>query len=76
MTGTFVLNLYVYAQTKERTQSRVTVTNENGTQVVYHTSRRDALHQMLFGVSVLSSDRCTKLCPQATYEAPLKLTLA
>lgn len=48
-------------QTVERTKSQVTITSsKGGAQIKYHTNRRDALHQMLLGVSVLSTDRCGK----------------
>lgn len=41
----------------EKRKAEVILTKEDGTQLVYHTNRRDALHQMLLGVGVLSSDR-------------------
>lgn len=40
----------------EKRKAEVILTKE-GTQLVYHTNRRDALHQMLLGVGVLSADR-------------------
>ena len=41
----------------EKRKAEVILTKEDGTQLVYHTNRRDALHQMLLGVGVLSTDR-------------------
>ena len=41
----------------EKRKAQVILTKEDGSQLVYHTNRRDALHQMLLGVGVLSTDR-------------------
>ncbi len=41
----------------EKRKAQVILSKEDGTQLVYHTNRRDALHQMLLGVGVLSTDR-------------------
>ena len=38
-------------------KAEVILTKEDGTQLVYHSNRRDALYQMLLGVGVLSTDR-------------------
>lgn len=48
----------------EKRKAQVIVTREDGTQLVYHTNRRDALHQMMLGVGVLSTDRYA-LLPQS-----------
>lgn len=50
-----------YLQMPERRKTEVIVTKDDGTQLVYHTNRRDALHQMLLGVGALSTDRCALL---------------
>ena len=62
-------------QVSEKRKAQVIVTKEDGTQLVYHTNRRDALHQMLLGVGVLSTDRYA-LVPQPlkkplTHDVPL-----
>ena len=44
-------------QMPEKAKMDVILTKVDGTQIVYHTNRRDALHQMLLGVGVLSTDR-------------------
>ncbi|CAL8462586.1 g2119 [Coccomyxa elongata] len=65
------VSLHQTDQTTERTKSRVTITDGDGNQVVYHTSRRDALHQMLFGMSVLSSDSLRWMWAPRTAQAAL-----
>ena len=50
-------HLWVCVQMPEKRKAQVIVTREDGTQLVYHTNRRDALHQMMLGVGVLSTDR-------------------
>ncbi|CAK0756580.1 hypothetical protein CVIRNUC_002467 [Coccomyxa viridis] len=40
----------------EKEKVDVILTKEDGTQIVYHTNRRDALHHMFLSVGVLSSD--------------------
>ena len=57
-------HLWVCAQMPEKRKAQVIVTREDGTQLVYHTNRRDALHQMMLGVGVLSTDRYA-LLPQS-----------
>ena len=47
----------MHVQMPEKEKVDVILTKEDGTQIVYHTNRRDALHQMLLSVGVLSSDR-------------------
>lgn len=48
-----------------RKKARVTVTREDGQETVYHTNRRDALHQLLLGAGALSTDRCACPCHRA-----------
>ena len=47
----------VHMQMPEKEKMDVILTKEDGTQIVYHTNRRDALHQMFLSVGVLSTDR-------------------
>ena len=49
------------AQMPPRKKARLTVTMEDGREIVYHTNRRDALHQLLLGAGALSTDRCGRL---------------
>ena len=46
-----------HAQMPDKERVDVILTKEDGTQIVYHTNRRDALHQMFLSVGVLSTDR-------------------
>lgn len=55
-----------------RKKARLTVTMDDGREIVYHTNRRDALHQLLLGAGALSTDRfgCCFLCStQSCYNA-------
>ena len=45
-------------QMPARQKTEVTVRKDDGTEVVYKTNRREALHQMLLAAGVLSTDRC------------------
>ena len=47
----------MHMQMPEKEEVDVILTKEDGTQIVYHTNRRDALHQMFLSVGVLSTDR-------------------
>ena len=57
-------------QMPAKRKAQVILTKEDGSQLVYHTNRRDALHQMLLGVGVLSTDRYAECCTEIVDSNP------
>ncbi len=57
-----MLEMLTYMQMPARQKTEVIVIRDDGTEVVYKTNRREALHQMLLTAGVLSTDRCAA-CP-------------
>ncbi len=56
-----ITSMSMGVQMPAKRKAQVILTKEDGSQMIYHTNRRDALHQMLLGVGVLSTDRYAML---------------